>query len=48
MIDMSTVVVTVVDNATIAPAAESTSDAEVETLAFNFRPLGTPAFAGCD
>ena len=35
-IDASTVVVTVIDNVTIAPAAESTADAEVETLPFNF------------
>jgi len=35
-INVSTVVVTVVDNVTIVPAAESTADAEVETVPFNF------------
>ena len=35
-IDVITVVVTIIDNATIALAADSTANAEVETLPFNF------------
>ena len=44
----STVIATIVDNATIMATEESTAGAEAKALPFNFLTSGAPASAGCD
>ena len=48
MIIASAVVATVMDNATIVAAAESTAEAEAEALPFSLFTTGTPASAVCN